>query len=233
MEKRGFTICRSPLHRFFSDHRFDVVLDVGANRGQYASELRKDIGYTNRIISFEPMSEAYGLLCKQMQNDSKWTGKNWALGETKGEQEINIAGNSASSSLFDMLPSHKEVLPHSEYVNSETIQVRALDDEISEFTNEGETILLKIDTQGFELNVLKGTAKSLANVAALQLEISLSPLYDGAPLIEDIVAYTRQAGFVPYWFFPGFWNSKTHQQLQVEGLFVREQFLKTLSVDDK
>ena len=82
-----------------------------------------------------------------------------------------------------------------------------------------------MDTQGFELEVLLGATESLQKIAALQLEISLLPLYEGAPLIEDIVSHVRAAGFVPFWFLPGFWNPKTHQQLQLDGLFVRSDLI--------
>jgi len=233
MERRGYTYGRNPMRRFFLDHDFDTVLDVGANRGQYATELREYWSYENKIVSFEPMSQAYSMLCEQMQGDDRWQGKNWALGESKTEQTINIAGNSASSSLLGMTKAHTDVLPHSEYVGKETIEVRALDDEFADLVPQGDKVLLKVDTQGYELEVLKGATQSLKHIAALQLEISLSPLYDGAPLVEDVVGHARQAGFVPYWFLPGFWNTKTHQQLQIEGLFVREDFAKTLGLDNQ
>lgn len=225
LEKRGFTVGRYPVPRFFEDLDFDVVLDVGANRGQYAMELRRDAGFTKKIVSFEPMSAAYSLLTEQMKDDPKWEGKNWAMGRERGTQEINLAGNSASSSLLDMLPAHSDVVSASQYVGKEEIEVHVLDQEFSNFVQDGQQVLLKIDTQGFELEVLLGAAKSLPKVAALQLEISLTPLYDGAPLVEDIVSHVRAAGFVPFWFLPGFWNPRTHQQLQVDGLFVRSDLL--------
>ena len=116
LERRGYTFGRHPMNRFFRDHDFDVVLDVGANRGQYASELRKKFSYTNRIVSFEPMKKAFELLTRKMGDDPSWVGKNWALGAESGEQVINIAGNSASSSLLGMLPAHSDVVPGSAYV---------------------------------------------------------------------------------------------------------------------
>ncbi len=225
LESQGFTIVRHPIPTFFSELDFDVVLDVGANRGQYAIELRKNAGFTKKIVSFEPMSDAYHQLSEQMRGDTKWEGRNWAMGRERGTQEINIAGNSASSSLLDMLPTHSDVVTGSRYVAKEEIEVHVLDQEFSNFTEEGQQVLLKVDTQGFELEVLLGATESLQKIAALQLEISLLPLYEGAPLIEDIVSHVRAAGFVPFWFLPGFWNPKTHQQLQLDGLFVRSDLI--------
>ena len=225
LESKGFTIVRHPIPRFFGDLNFDVILDVGANRGQYAMELREGVGFTKKIVSFEPMSAAFSQLSNQMQGDPKWEGRNWAMGREKGTQEINIAGNSASSSLLDMLPAHSDVATGSKYVGKEEIEVRVIDQEFSNFVEEGQQVLLKVDTQGFELEVLLGAAQSLPKIAALQLEISLQPLYEGSPLLEDIVSHVRSAGFVPFWFLPGFWNVKNHQQLQLDGLFVRSDLL--------
>ena len=229
LEKRGYTFGRHPLGRFFQEHDFDVILDVGANRGQYASELREKFGYKNRIVSFEPMKKAFELLTQEMGDDSAWIGKNWALGSESGEQSINIAGNSASSSMLDILPAHTKAAPRSAYVDSETTKVCTLDEVLSEFVEPEQTTLLKVDTQGYEMEVLKGASNSLSKIAALQIELSLTPLYDGAPLFENVVAHVRTAGFVPYWFLPGFWNPASHQQLQMDGLFVREEFVQRLA----
>ena len=226
LEQRGYTFGRHPLSRFFRDHDFDVILDVGANRGQYASELRKKYGYTKRIVSFEPMKKAFELLQQEMGSDPAWSGRNWALGAESGEQSINIAGNSASSSLLDMLPAHSEAAPSSVYVDSETTQVRSLDEVFSEFVEPGKVTLLKVDTQGYEMEVLKGASSSLSKVTALQIELSLTPLYDGAPLFENVVAHVRGQGFLPHWFLPGLRNQASHQQLQMDGLFVREEFIQ-------
>lgn len=220
--KRGYSLTRNPVHRFFDSHNFDVILDVGANRGQYATQLRKDFGFRNRIVSFEPMKTAFDQLCNQMGNDSRWTGHHCGLGRESGTQTINIAGNSASSSMFEMLSSHTDVLPGSAYVSTEEIDVRKLDDEFDSLVAKDEKVLLKIDTQGFEMEVLLGAARSLANVSALQLELSLSPLYKEAPLFEEVIAHVRSLGFVPYWFTQGFWNFKTHQLLQMDGFFIRQ-----------
>lgn len=233
LEQRGYTFGRHPLSRFFRDHDFDVILDVGANRGQYASELRKKYGYTKRIVSFEPMKKAFDSLTKKMGDDPNWVGKNWALGAESGEQAINIAGNSASSSMLGMLPAHTAAVPGSTYVDSEIAKVCTLDEAFSDFVDPGKTTLLKVDTQGYEMEVLKGASGSLSKIAALQLELSLTPLYEGAPLFENVVAHVRAEGFVPYWFMPGFWNSTSHQQLQMDGLFVREEFIQKFAPTSK
>ena len=83
------------------------------------------------------------------------------------------------------------------------------------------------------MEVLKGAANSLPKVAALQLELSLTPLYDGAPLFENIVAHVRSEGFAPYWFLPGLRNRASHQQLQMDGLFVREEFIQKFGCTSK
>ena len=221
MMRKGYAVSRYPLARFFREQDFDLVLDVGANRGQYAHELRKELSYHKQIISFEPMSDAFDKLQKAMGSDPNWTGHHTALGSKAGVETIHIAGNSASSSMFDMLDSHSDVLPHSKYVGEEEIKIQQLNKMFPEVAGASEKIMLKIDTQGFELEVLKGADECLGQICALQLELSLSPLYAGAPLFEEVIAFARSQGFAPYWFFPGFWNVKTHQQLQMDGLFLR------------
>ena len=221
LRSRGYALIRDPQKKFFEMHRFDVVLDVGANTGQYGIEVRKECQYKNRIVSFEPMSAAYAQLAKNAARDKGWTTVPCGLGNIDEKQQINIAGNSASSSLYDMLPAHSDIAPVSAYVSSETVQIRKLDAIFDQYCQPGEKVLLKIDTQGYEVEVLKGATESLKHVSALQLELSLSPLYAGAPLMEDVMFLVREQGFVPYWFLHGFKNPQTLQLMQMDGLFIR------------
>jgi len=81
----------------------DLVFDVGANTGQFATELRS-VGYRGRIVSFEPLPDAHQVLSAAAARDSNWTvHSRGALGDVDGEIEMNIAGNSASSSVLPTL----------------------------------------------------------------------------------------------------------------------------------
>jgi FkbM family methyltransferase len=221
LKKKNYQLVKHPMKRFLTDHKFDVVFDVGANRGQYATELRKDYGYRGKIVSFEPLSEAYSALANASKSDSNWATKNAALGSEEGENKINVAGNLASSSLLGMLPLHSDSYPYSAYVGQETIKVSTLDNVFDEYCSNANNSLLKIDTQGFELEVLRGGESSLQKVKGLQMELSLSPLYEGGPMAEELIAYVRERGFIPFWFFHGCKDPVRHDLLQIDALFYK------------
>ena len=89
----------------------DVILDVGANTGQFAKNLRAS-GYHGHIISFEPLSSAHAILASAATSDSLWdVAERCAVGASDSWTTINIAGNSYSSSLLPMLDLHREAAP--------------------------------------------------------------------------------------------------------------------------
>jgi FkbM family methyltransferase len=227
--KAGYEFCRitPATHAFarrgklLSTYRVDTVLDVGANTGGFGLELREHIGYKGRLISFEPMAAAFAELKKHAAGDARWEVLNCALGDSVGRQEINVAGNSSSSSLLDMLPLHVEKAPHSRYVSKETIEVKTLDSIFEELCSNASNVYLKIDTQGFEGRVLKGAGKSLARIDSVQLEMSLVPLYDGEMAFGDLYAYMLDLGYRLVSVEPGFVDQKTGQVMQIDGIFHR------------
>src|SRR5260370_38511672 len=127
-------------------HGVNTVVDVGANTGQYSSALRQ-AGYKDEILSFEPLSEAYEELEKKSRADPKWRVFHSAIGDENGEAEINIAGNSESSSLLPMLDTHVRSAPESQYRPTEIVQLSTLHSIIEPLLSKESRILLKIDTQ--------------------------------------------------------------------------------------
>jgi FkbM family methyltransferase len=108
-------------------HGIDLVLDVGANTGQFASSLRA-IGYNGRIVSFEPLSSAHARLSAAAKGASTWiVHERCAIGDRDGETEINVAGNSVSSSVLAMTDKHATAAPGSAYVGRESVQMVRLD----------------------------------------------------------------------------------------------------------
>lgn len=198
----------------------DLVVDVGANVGQYASTLRR-CGYSGHIISLEPMTAAYRELEQRAAGDRRWMPIHRAAGTKTGSVDLNVAGNSISSSLLPMLPLHKTAAPASAYVTQETIQVARLEDIVSEQLARHERPYLKVDTQGYEQPVLDG-AGDLRRYLAVELEMSLRPLYDGQVLFDDLLHYLMDAGFRPIGFDTGFWNKNTGETYQLDGMFLRD-----------
>ena len=102
----------------------DLVLDVGANKGQFGLSLRNQIGYRGRIVSFEPLSEAFAELRRIAARDVAWSCHNLALGDETGSATINISANSHSSSLLPVSEHTLEIEPSVAYLGHETVKFR-------------------------------------------------------------------------------------------------------------
>jgi len=200
--------------------RVDLVVDVGANTGQYAKRLRGH-GYQGKILSFEPMSREYSELVAATVSDRGWTAERLGLGAEAGELQINIAGNSISSSMLPMLPRHEAYSPRSQYVDSEMVPVARLDEVAREAVAGASAPHLKIDTQGYEASVLDGATALLDLIISVELEMSLVPLYDGQELLGEMLERLTRRGFSLRTLSPGLVDSETGETLQIDGIFVR------------
>lgn len=214
---------RNILRGLFKSYPFGFVLDVGANTGQYGALVR-NCGYRGPIVSFEPLLAAYDELTQRAASDPCWTvADRGALGAAAGHATINVAGNSASSSLLDMNPVHASAAPHSAYVAMEQIKVYVLDDCIERYVGDKRCGLLKIDTQGYEMEVLRGAQRTLSDrIIAVQTELSLIELYRGQPLMLDVCDFMRKHGFSLHQIIPGFKDPASGRLLQLDGIFAKD-----------
>lgn len=201
-------------------YQINKILDVGANAGQYASQVF-ELGFKGTIISFEPIREVYNILEKKATKNKFWTTNNYALGSAKEEVEINVSQNTFSSSILDILPSHVDSAPASKFIKKEKISVEKLDDIFENLFEEKDNILLKIDVQGFEKQVLEGAIKSLGKIKGIQVEMSVEELYKGEMLFNEMVTYLNNIGFTLYSLENGFYNEETGKLLQVDGIFFK------------
>jgi FkbM family methyltransferase len=207
--------------RLMSSLRIDVVLDVGANAGQYAHHLRSDLGFEGRICSFEPMTVPFRRLQSRAAEDPNWQAFNFALGDVEGRATINVAANSESSSMLEMLPSHVEAAPESRFVGTEDVEIRTLDAIFHDLCHPGEGVYLKIDTQGFEGRVLRGADRCLPKIDTVQVEMSLTPLYRNEPTFGELYHLLLGEGYAMVGLEPGFTNPQTGQLLQVDAIYHR------------
>lgn len=199
----------------------DVVLDIGANTGQFARDLRQ-VGFGGDIVSFEPLSAAHAALVHNARHDPRWhIHPRCAIGAQEGEASINIAGNSVSSSLLPMLGNHTDVVPESAYCNTETTPVHMLDNLADTYLHQAKAPFLKIDTQGYEWQVLDGALNTLPKVRGVLCEMSLVPLYEGQYLWKDILARMEAAGFTLWSLRRGFTDLGNGRAMQMDGLFFR------------
>jgi FkbM family methyltransferase len=201
-------------------HGVDLVIDVGASDGDYAKELRR-LGYRGRIASFEPLPQEMSRLNRRMRNDAAWTGYGWALGDEDGQMPIHVAGNSSSSSILEMLPIHERFAPGSGNVDILQIETRRLDGIANEVIGDSQRPFLKLDTQGYELRVLRGATGCLERLVGIQAELSIEPLYADAPTAIELLTAIDQAGFQLQSVEPGFSDPVTGRLLQFDGVFFR------------
>jgi FkbM family methyltransferase len=207
------------LKRYLDVHGIQCVLDIGANIGQFASELRTS-GYKGRIVSFEPQSDAYARLTAAAAHDASWTvAPRGAIGSAAGEIEMNISDNSVSSSALPILDQHTDSAPSSRYVRTEKAPVTRLDD--CDLFDRKLPTFLKIDTQGFEQHVLDGAPDTLKAVRGVQMEMSLAPLYDGQADFLALMSQMKALGFDVWSINPGFADAKTGRLLQADATFFR------------
>ncbi len=211
---------RSRRADILEENGITLVLDAGANVGQYATSLR-ETGYAGRIVSFEPLQAAYAELEKRAASDDAWECRHMALGDSDGLAEINIAANSVSSSLLPMLPRHLKGEPASSYVGSQEVTRRRLDSLSSELVGDTDNVYLKLDVQGFEMQTLRGAAGTLEGVRATEVEMSVVPLYEGQALWHEVIAYLYSLGFELAWLERGFTDENSGRILQLDGIFVR------------
>lgn len=213
-----------PLHRrkrLLVHFGITKILDVGANMGQYAQELRK-IKFEGEIISFEPISSVFEVLKNSMKNDQKCTVKNFALGDKNETKTINIAKNFASSSFFTRTKYFEEIATQTEYISEEKVEIKVLDTLFDSICKPEDVVFLKLDTQGYEKNILNGATESLKKIKGIQIELALKPSYNGAPGYKEIFKIIEEAGFILYSVEEGFEDKKTGQLLEIDAIFFRE-----------
>jgi FkbM family methyltransferase len=211
---------RRSLAGLLRQEQINLVLDVGANTGQFVEELRA-AGYRGRIVSFEPLASAHERLRKHAEGDPNWTvADRTAIGAESGSVDIHVSKNSVSSSILDMLPSHFQADPQSRYLETETVPVKRLDDLISVAPTD--RALLKLDVQGYERQVLDGAMRVLADCRAVISEMSLVPMYDGELRAREMWDLLAAQHFEPWSLETCFRNPETGRVLQLDGLFVRE-----------
>jgi FkbM family methyltransferase len=206
--------------RLFASEGIDLLLDVGANEGQYAVRMRR-AGFSGRIASFEPLSRAFEALERRAARDPRWDARCLALSDTDGHAEIHVAGNSTSSSLLDMGERHLRSAPESAYVGTEQVETARLDTLWDELVDGSRRVFLKLDVQGFEMHVLRGATRALGELRGVQAELALAHLYEGDSPWRDVVDHLAALGFELAGVEPGFGDPATGRMLQFDGVFLR------------
>lgn len=200
----------------------DLILDVGANVGQYAL-ARRAHGYRGRILSFEPLSEAHAELERRAAGDPAWqVMPRMALGRATGEVEIEVSAESDMSSVLPQSDLLRRVSPTSRILGREAVPLRRLDEVAVSHIRQEERLFLKVDTQGSEAAVLDGAAGLIPRLAGVQLELPLVPCYEGEAELVPMLQRMAALGFAPHLVLPGYFERKLARHLQVDVVFMRD-----------
>lgn len=203
----------------------DLVLDVGANRGQFARSLREG-GYAGRLVSFEPAAGPRARLEEAAAADDAWEVVPWALGESDGEAVLHAVD--AQSELGSLRPASdfgrawKDVMGQT---RDETVAVRRLDGAWAEVVGGAERVLLKLDTQGFDLAAFRGAGALVrpgGPVVAVLTEVACVPIYDDVPLLDAHLAELGRAGWAPAGLYPVSFDPPTLRVIELDAVLVRD-----------
>ena len=196
----------------------DVVLDVGANAGQYGEMLR-ELGFGGRLVSLEPVAEAFAELARRAAADSAWEAVRVAASDADGEITLNVTGDSRSSSV---LPRNERFADKAGWAPKESRRVaaRRLDGLVGELVRPGERAYLKLDVQGYERTVLDGAGDALQRFEAIELELSVTPLYEGQPGLTEMLPLLAERGFRPVHLEPILLDDDG-LLMELDGLFAR------------
>jgi FkbM family methyltransferase len=200
--------------------KIDVVLDVGAFVGGFATELRRG-GYAGAIVSFEPVEKAFLTMRRQSDKDPLWETHQLAIGPSAATTTINVGEKIYTSSVLEYAVAYRAVDPELKSTSQEAQMVR-LDTWVEKSRWAESKIFLKLDVQGYERECLEGTKGILKNIQMVQIELSLVELYTGSWTLGQALDWLEREGFMLYQMERVFQNLELVRLLQVDGLFIRE-----------
>jgi FkbM family methyltransferase len=192
------------IRKLIEEFQISLILDVGANIGQFALSMR-ELGFTGTLVSFEPVAAQFTKLKAAASGDPNWITMNCAAGLADETKSINVMSSSVFSSF--QKPSRVETnrfVDQNAVVATESVKVRRLDGLVDELGLRGKlkNCFLKSDTQGFDKNVLEGMGTYLNEIRALQIELSVTPIYENTVGMTDMLAYLEHRHFAPVALFP-------------------------------
>ena len=221
-EVAKYDALNAPLARRFQllrHHDISLILDVGANIGQYALLMRK-YGFRGKIISFEPLAHAFDVLQQKAARDPKWDVLEIGLGDREEVLELNITENDEWSSFLGFDPASSEVR---RIVDRQPVQVKMLDSLYQTLCAPEDRVYLKMDAQGYEQRILDGASASLRHIVGVQTELSLQPVYQNGSMLTEVLPFMTERGFCLASFEPTNVCGTSGRLLQVDCIFYRDE----------
>ena len=221
-EQRVFEyLQRRQLPTLLDMYGVNCVIDVGAHAGQYGKRLRAG-GYRGRIVSFEPTPAAFAELERAAAGDRRWRVHRLALGREDGTATMNAVPGTLSS----ILPPTKfgagryPKLQEPEEIEVELRRLGGMLDELLDGLKRPRPFL-KLDTQGFDLDVFAGAGDRIADFVGLQSEVALMEIYKGMPRMPEALAAYESAGFEIAALYPVSRQTRTARVLEYDCVMVR------------
>lgn len=214
-------LCTHHVAGLLEQYEVNCVFDVGANAGQYGKRLRS-LGYTGRIVSFEPTTDAFAKLQRAAEHDPDWWVYPFGLGREEAVQSIHMDWNSMNS-----------LLPPSDYgrdryqrfakTRTEEIEIRRLDG-VMDKALAGMTDprpYLKMDTQGYDLEVFAGAGDRIKDFVGMQSEVALLQLYEGSPRMGEAITTYEDSGFEITGMYPVTREAATGRVVEFDCVMMR------------
>ena len=201
----------------------DCVVDAGANTGQYARSLRR-AGYRGRIISFEPVRAAYDQLARSARDDPEWVVRHEGLGSSDDTATIHTMDGTMSS-LLEASEFGRSWSEGLQGMGAEQVVVRRLDSVLPGLLGdlpEGR-VLLKMDTQGYDLEAFAGASGVIDRVVALQTELACVPIYEGMTRLPAQIRIFEEAGFESAGMFPVSFDKDSVRVIEYDAVMVRRE----------
>jgi FkbM family methyltransferase len=205
----GYDLVRYPSRETYGEHvrellktlDIDLVLDVGAHHGEYGLLLR-ELGYAGRIISFEPVTVNFDVMAQCCAHDPSWQAHNLALGSEDADRSMNVMSDSFLNSF--LAPSKVRWHDGNRVERIDKVTVRRLDGLFDQMLNDASAhnVFLKMDTQGWDLEVLRGADACISRIAAVQSEIPLKAIYEGMPSFLEVITECNRLGLEITGMFP-------------------------------
>ena len=181
------------LEDLIKDLKFQTVFDIGSNKGQFILLIEKLFNSDKKIYSFEPIIEIFEKQKNFFSKRENISFFNFALGEKSSTMILNITKRKDSSSFLEI---NSSINKNSDYLVEEKreVEIKSLD-EVMKNRNLIKPILVKIDAQGYELEVLKGSKNVLKQINYIIIEVSENEIYTGQALANHIIKYLNDMNF--------------------------------------
>jgi FkbM family methyltransferase len=214
------------LRRLLAHYRVDCVFDVGANQGQYARMLRK-VGYRGLIVSFEPVPEIAAALRDRAAADGRWLVVQQALAGHDGEQTFNVMRGDQFSSLSN--PRHDDVdlfRDRNQIVRSLAVTTSTLASAFERLRAELGFVrpFLKLDTQGYDTEIVRGSRSTMRHFVGLQSELAIVRLYESSIDFREALELYQECGFELSAFVPNN-EGRFPRLIEVDCIMVRADLL--------